>query len=101
MKRETALSILDEMISNPSLKAHCLSVGYVCEAYAKQHGLNENDYFIAGVLHDVDYEKFPDEHPRIIVAQLTAQGESEIAQAISCHGLTFGIPAVSLLDKVL
>jgi len=101
MKRETALALLNEMISNASLKAHCLSVGYVCEAYARQHGENENDFFIAGVLHDADYEKFPDEHPKIIVAQLVAAEEAEIAQAISCHGLVFGIAAVSLLDKVL
>ena len=101
MTREAALNILDEMITNPSLKAHCLSVGLVCEAYAKAHDLNADDYFIAGILHDADYEKFPEDHPRIITAQLRTIGEDEIAQAIDCHGRTFGIPAVSLMDKVL
>jgi len=101
MNSQTALNILDEMITNHSLRAHCLSVGYVCEAYAKQNGLNSDDYFIAGLLHDADYEKYPDEHPHIIVAQLQKLGLTEIAQAISCHGRSFGIPAVSLMDKVL
>jgi len=101
MDKQTALNILDEMITNPSLRAHCLSVGLVCEAYAKQNGLNADDYFIAGLLHDADYEKYPDEHPQVIVAQLQEQGLTEIAQAISCHGRSFGIPAVSLMDKVL
>jgi len=99
--RESALAVLDEMITNPSLKAHCLSVGLVCEAYAKQNGLNADDYFKAGILHDADYEKFPEEHPKVIVAQLKDAGENEIAQAVACHGRTFGIPAVSLMDKVL
>lgn len=101
MTRHTAIDILDKMITNPSLKAHCLSVGLVCEAYAKEHALHIDDYFIAGILHDADYEQFPDEHPKIITAQLREIGENEIAQAIDCHGRIFGTAAVSLMDKVL
>ena len=101
MTRETAFEIIDGMIANPSLRAHCLSVGLVCEAYAKENRLNAEDYFIAGLLHDADYEKFPDQHPKVISKQLREAGEEEIAQAIDCHGRTFGVPQVSLMDKVL
>lgn len=101
MERETAFSILDRGMQNLSLRNHCLSVAYVCERYARDHGQSENDYFVAGLLHDADYEQFPQQHPQVITAELTELGEHEIAQSIRCHARSFGIPAVSLMDKVL
>ena len=56
---------------------------------------------IAGLLHDADYEKWPEEHPALIVKWLEEQGEPKIAYAISAHHTQWGVPYVELLEKAL
>ncbi len=99
--RIEAQNILEDMIENPSLRRHCLSVALVMEAYAKFYDENIDQWYIAGLLHDADYEKHPSEHPNVIVEQLKAIGESQIAHAISAHHTRWGKSYDSLLDKVL
>ena len=52
----------------------------------------------AGLLHDADYEQWPDEHPRRIVDWLREQGEEEIAYAVSFHQTRWDLPAKTPLD---
>ena len=56
---------------------------------------------IAGLLHDADYEKWPEEHPKRITAWLLERGEEEIAHAVSSHYTKFGVPCETILDKAL
>ena len=56
---------------------------------------------ITGMLHDADYEKWPQEHPSRIVAWLREQGQEAIAHAVSAHHTGWGVSYDSLLDKAL
>ena len=89
------------MLSNKSLIIHSYSVALVMEYYGKKLNENEEIYFITGLLHDADYEKYPNDHPNIIVNKLKEINEEEIAYAISCHYSKWGIETKSKLDKYL
>lgn len=101
MNRIQARAILDEMIVNPSLHRHCLTVGMVMEAYANKLGEDADEWYVTGILHDADYEKYPSEHPNIIVQKLRDMGEEKIAHAISAHYTKWNVPYNTLLDKAL
>ena len=89
------------MLSNKSLIIHSYSVALVMEYYGKKLNENEEIYYITGLLHDADYEKYPNDHPNIIVNKLKEMNEQEIAYAISCHYSKWGIETKSKLDKYL
>ena len=89
------------MLSNKSLIIHSYSVALVMEYYGKKLNENEEIYYITGLLHDADYEKYPNDHPNIIVSKLKEINEEEIAYAISCHYSKWGIETKSKLDKYL
>lgn len=101
--RETAVAKLNELMSNPSLIRHCRSVEMVMRAAAPRFGHPEEAdlWGIAGLLHDADYERFPDRHPNVIVDWLQSVGEERIAYAISAHFTEWNVPYNSTLDKAL
>ncbi|MBK8147602.1 MAG: HD domain-containing protein [Acidobacteria bacterium] len=101
--RLAAVAKLFELIENPSLIRHCYSVELVMRGAAARFGHpDEADAWgIAGLLHDADYEKFPDRHPNVIVDWLRSTGEERIAYAISAHFTEWNVPYVSTLDKAL
>lgn len=101
MTREEARTLLNEMTNSPSLLRHMRSIELVMEAYAKHYGENADEWAIAGLLHDADYEAFPDKHPSIIVEKLRAAGEEKIAHAISAHYTKWHVPYTNQLDKAL
>ena len=80
---------------------HARSVELVMEAYARKLGENDEEWAVAGMLHDADYEKYPDKHPNLIVELLNKKGESKIAHAISAHYTKWGVSYDTLLDKGL
>jgi predicted hydrolase (HD superfamily) len=71
------------------------------EAYAAKLGQDVDRWAIAGLLHDADYEAFPDKHPNIIVEKLKALGENEIAHAVSAHYTHWSVSYDTVLDKAL
>jgi len=99
--REEAREILDSMMETPALRAHVRSVEIVMEAYARKFDEDTDRWAITGLLHDADYEKWPEEHPKKIVALLEERGEKEIAHAINCHYTVWGFTCESQLDKAL
>ena len=99
--RDEARTILGELTESASLLRHMRSVELVMEAYAKKHGEDVEKWAIAGLLHDADYEKHPEDHPNVIVKLLEAKGESDIAHAISAHYTKWGMSYDSVLDKAL
>lgn len=99
LTRESAYDLLQEMTETPSLLRHARSVSIVMEALAKHFGEDPEKYAVTGLLHDADYEKYPDQHPQVIVDRLEAMGEGDIAHAIKGHYTKWDVPRNSLLDK--
>ena len=99
--RETARQMLTELTKNPSLLRHMRTIELVMEAYAEKFGEDKEEWSVAGLLHDADYEACPEQHPQVIVDKLRAMGEEKIAHAISAHYTKWNVPYNSLLDKAL
>ena len=96
-----ARTLLHEMTKSESLLRHMRSIELVMTAYAEKFGENPEAWAIAGLLHDADYEAFPEKHPGIIVEKLRGLGEEKIAHAISAHYTKWNVPYTNLLDKAL
>ncbi len=101
MNREQAYRILTEMTQSASLLRHARSVELVMRALAKHYGEDEEKFGISGLLHDADFEKYPEKHPAIIVNRLEELGETEIAHAIRGHYTKWNIPRKTKLDKCI
>lgn len=101
MNRFEARKILEEWTDSESLLRHALSVSLVMEAYARKFEEDEEEWAVTGLLHDADYESYPDQHPNIIVNRLRELSEHKIAHAISAHYTKWGVPYTNRLDKAL
>lgn len=104
MLREEALTKLEEWVKSPSLRRHAHAVETVMRAAAKHYGdadADQDKWALAGLLHDADYELAPEEHPRLIVDWLKSKDEPEIAHAISAHGINWGVPYLTQMDRAL
>ena len=96
-----ARQILHELTKSQSLLRHMRTVELVMEAYAEKFGEDPQEWAVTGLLHDADYEAFPDQHPGVIVRKLKERGEEKIAHAISAHYTKWNVPYTNLLDKAL
>src|SRR5690349_7895965 len=101
MKLSEARTILSDMTKSSSLLRHMRTIELVMTAYAEKFGENTEEWGVAGLLHDADYEAFPEQHPAIIVEKLRALGEETIAHAISAHYTKWNVPYNTRLDKAL
>ena len=101
INRDEAMIILKKMLSNKSLIIHSLSVAMVMEEYAKKIDENIDEFYITGLLHDADYEEYPEKHPDVIVKKLNDLGLTKIAYAISSHYSKWGNECITNLDKYL
>jgi predicted hydrolase (HD superfamily) len=101
MNLSDARTILNEMTKSASLLRHMRTIELVMSAYAEKFGENTEEWAIAGLLHDADYEAFPEQHPAIIVEKLRGLGEAVIAHAISAHYTKWNVPYTNRLDKAL
>ena len=99
--RSDARAILASMTDSPALLRHMRTIELVLEAYALKFGEDPDQWAIAGLLHDADYEKHPEVHPALIVQKLRDMGEETIAHAISAHYTKWNVPYESRLDKAL
>lgn len=99
--RTEARDLLANLTHNQSLLRHMRTIELVMEAYAEKYNENKNEWAIAGLLHDADYDVYPEEHPKIIVEKLRALGEEKIAHAISAHYTKWNVSYDTLLDKAL
>jgi predicted hydrolase (HD superfamily) len=102
MTRDEGWSLLTGWTKSDALRRHALAVEAVMRALARRSaGADEDLWGLAGLLHDADYEAYPDEHPRRTVAWLRERGEDELAHAVSAHYTKWGVPAESPLDRAL
>jgi len=104
LSREEAWELLCEWTPTEALRRHARAVEITMRAAAHRYGegaADEERFGLAGMLHDADYDAWPEEHPKRIVAWLEERGEADIAHAISAHYTQWGVPYESVLDKAL
>ena len=101
ISRAEAKQLLESMTQGASLLRHMRTIELVMEAYAIKLGEDKEAWAIAGLLHDADYEAFPEKHPQLIVEKLRTMGEERIAHAISAHYTKWGVSYETVLDKAL
>ena len=101
--RAAALALLESWVENDRLRKHMLAVEASVRHYARIHGEDEDLWGTAGLLHDLDWEKYPDEHPRRGLAELEDRGYPDVVlQAIAAHAPDrTGVEPDALLDCVL
>jgi len=101
---EEALEQLHAWTKTDSLLKHARTVEAVMRQAARRYGgdgADEEKWAVTGLLHDADYEQWPEEHPRRIVDWLRERGEEEIAYAVSFHQTRWGLPPKTVMDKAL
>ncbi|HZT71804.1 MAG TPA: HD domain-containing protein [Terriglobia bacterium] len=104
MNRDEAWKLLCEYTKSENLRRHALAVEACMRAYARKFGEDEEKWGIAGLLHDFDYELYPDapDHPLKGCEILTSLGYPEdIRRAILAHADYTGVPRDTLMAKSL
>ena len=102
MNRDQALDILYEYTETDSLRKHAYAVEAAMRSYAKKFNEDEDLWGAVGLIHDFDYEKYPDDHPMKGSEILAEKGISEqIRTAILGHADFTGVTRNTLMAKVL
>lgn len=104
MNRETALEIVREHVENENLIRHMLAVEAAMRFYAEKFGEDADQWGLAGLLHDFDWEIHPtlEQHPQAGAPILRARGvPEEIVRAILSHAEHTGVPRQSNMEKAL
>jgi putative nucleotidyltransferase with HDIG domain len=109
LNRHEALALMHEYTQNENLRRHMYAVEAAMRVYARKFGEDEELWGITGLLHDFDYERWPndervsdDEHPSTGVKILRENGyPDEILQAILGHAEHTGVPRGTLMAKTL
>jgi predicted hydrolase (HD superfamily) len=114
MTIEEAHSLLNEWVPNDRLRLHMKQVAANMKAWAiekenlptGQAGADESTalkWELAGLLHDADWEKFPDDHCRVIIEELEKRNiDPEVIHCIASHGPSyFGVEPINSMDKMI
>ncbi len=103
--RDEAWELLCTWVEEEPLRRHCLAVEAAMRGQARLHGADEELWGLTGLLHDLDYERFPDPqtgHPREGMAELERRGyPPELIRAVGTHADYMGIPRASDLERSL
>jgi putative nucleotidyltransferase with HDIG domain len=105
LSRDEAWSLLTEWVASESLRRHCLAVEAAMRAYAERFGSDPELWGVVGLLHDMDYERFPDAgtgHPRMAMAELERRGaDPAVVRAIASHADYLGVTRETPMEKAL
>lgn len=104
MDRQIAWEKVNELVKSPKLVRHCLIVEQCMRKACEKYGAPGEDvekWGIAGLVHDADFEMYPDEHPKHVIAWLEEKGEKDIAHAVACHDTRLNMSYDSQMDKAL
>jgi putative nucleotidyltransferase with HDIG domain len=105
VSRQDAWNLLTEWVSSPSLRRHMLAVETAMRAYAPRFDGDVELWGATGLLHDLDYERYPnleDGHPRYALRELEAQGyPPELVRAVASHADFMGVPRETPMEKTL
>jgi putative nucleotidyltransferase with HDIG domain len=103
--REEAWSLVEDWVQSDSLRKHLLGVETGMRAYARKWGEDEEMYAVVGLLHDLDYERYPDletGHPRKALALFEEKGyPPELIDAVGGHAEFLGVPRETRMAKTL
>src|SRR3954452_877270 len=101
--RDDAWALVCEWIQSDSLRKHVLGVEAAMRAYARRDGEDEQTWAITGLVHDLDYERYPDldtGHPRYALKELEARGyPQEIIDAVAGHADFMDVRRTTRLAK--
>src|SRR2546423_2590939 len=96
ISRDEAWNLFCEWTQSDSLRRHVLAVEAAMRAYARRFGEDEELWGVAGMLHDLDYERHPDletGHPRHAIAELERLGyPEEVVRGVASHADFLGVP---------
>jgi putative nucleotidyltransferase with HDIG domain len=105
VSRQLAWDLLCEWVSSPSLRRHVLAVEAAMRAYAPRFGGDVELWGATGLLHDLDYERYPsleDGHPRFALRELEQRGyPPELIRAVASHADFMGVPRRTPMEKAL
>lgn len=107
LTKEAAITLLNEWVLNDRLKLHMKQVAYLMKCWAAEKDkLDEAGQWkweMAGLLHDADWDQWPDQHCKKIIEELESRHiDPEIIKAIASHGPAhFGVEPKTKMDKML
>ena len=107
LSKKEAEKLLNEWVLNERLKLHMKQVAFLMKSWAfEKEFLNNNDQWrweMAGLLHDADWDQWPDQHCKKIIEELEKRNiDPEIIHAIASHGPNhFGVEPQTKMDKML
>lgn len=104
LTREDAWELLTEYTKTPALRKHALAVEAVMTHFAHLNDEDEEVWGVAGLLHDLDYEKFPEEHCKKAEEIMRERGIDEVyIRAMNCHayGMCTDVKPESRMEMVL
>jgi predicted hydrolase (HD superfamily) len=103
--RDDAWALVCEWIASDSLRKHVLGVEAAMRVYARQGGEDAELWGITGLVHDLDYERYPDPetgHPRMALEELRERGyPEELLDAVAGHAEYLEVPRTTALAKTL
>jgi predicted hydrolase (HD superfamily) len=107
--RDAALALMHEYTASDSLRKHMYAVEAAMRAYAEHYGEDPDRWGLAGLIHDFDYERWPnashsptEEHPAAGVRVLREAGyPDDLLEAILGHASYSGVPRVTRMAKAL
>jgi putative nucleotidyltransferase with HDIG domain len=105
VSRDDAWQLFCEWTQSESLRKHVLAVEAAMRAYARERGEDEELWAVTGIVHDLDYERYPDletGHPRIALEELRKLGyPEEVVDAVAGHADFLGVPRTTPMAKTL
>ncbi len=107
LTKEEAYKLLNEWVPNERLQLHMKQVAHLMKSWAtEKEGLDQAGQWrweMAGLLHDADWDQWPDQHCKKIIEELEARNiDPEIIHAIASHGPNhFGVEPETQMDKML
>jgi putative nucleotidyltransferase with HDIG domain len=105
LTREEAWTLFCEWTASESLRRHVLAVEACMRAYAVRFGEDEERWGLVGMLHDLDYERYPDlhtGHPRYALAELERLGfPDDMIRAVASHAEYLEVPRETAMEKTL
>jgi putative nucleotidyltransferase with HDIG domain len=103
--RDEAWQLVTEWIESDSLRKHLLGVEAAMRAYAREYGEDEELWAATGLLHDLDYERYPDldtGHPRKALELFEERGyPRELIDAVAGHATFLGVPRETRMARAL
>jgi predicted hydrolase (HD superfamily) len=103
--RDDAWELFCEWTESDSLRKHVLGVEAAMRAYARRFGEDEERWAVTGIVHDLDYERYPDletGHPRMALGELRRRDYPEdVIEAVAGHADHLEVPRETRMAKTL